>query len=214
MIRINTEDNESPEHTARKIIETYFKKMDENLRFKDEGYDEEDIETIEDFIQPWATYCSLLQGIKIRLDRREQDTAKGRLENIFPGITEDYKKIVDEKVALARNVPKFWDVAVLAVQHYSRIGIPLPQALADLVIDAMRGEAKRPTKRGRPANDDRDRVIMLAIDSVIESFPEISATRNEATETISACEIVADVLNDNGLILDSRSVEKIWSKRT
>lgn len=69
--------------------------------------------------------------------------------------------------------------------------------------------------RGRSADDNRWRNVCIVgylIPPLLRAG--FSATRNEATETESACSIVSQALQEIGIQLGERGIEEIWGKFT
>ena len=69
--------------------------------------------------------------------------------------------------------------------------------------------------RGRSADDNRWRnvcIVWYLIPPLLRAG--FSATRNEATETESACSIVSQALQEIGIQLRERGIEEIWGKFT
>lgn len=74
---------------------------------------------------------------------------------------------------------------------FSEKGQPLPLELAQLAADFLAGKKLYRRPRGRPKDTENDEIIAEAVSAVIRWFPDINATRNEATARPSACSIVA-----------------------
>lgn len=197
-------DEDTPLRIARQTIEGMLGAMDGNLRFKDQGAVGGAI--LDDFLRHWTSICNMRDWARDNVAKEKRDSFLHEFECL--------ENDVQEKIEQARNDPMMWEVMTMAIHDLTLHGKPLPVPLAELAVEIMRGEITRPAARGRRANTDRDLVIQLAVMQITTAFPETTATRNEATDGgPSACEIVADVLAENGVDLGYRSVEKIWSKR-
>ena len=83
----------------------------------------------------------------------------------------------------------------------------LPRSLAAHVSNLLAGR-RRPDRRGRPRNFDRD----ICVHYVVQKIRGLGfeATRNVASKTDSACAIVAAALNDLQVPLSEKNVERIW----
>ena len=82
----------------------------------------------------------------------------------------------------------------------------------------LSGDMPPPTvkrKQGPSADDNRWRNVCIVgylIPPLLRAG--FSATRNEATETVSACSIVSQALQEIGIQLGERGIEEIWGKFT
>lgn len=97
--------------------------------------------------------------------------------------------------------------------------------LASEVFDKVVGRGERPSmwasrhvakvlpgKRKR-SKEARNIWIVLAIDEVIDRFPDLRRTRNAATEGPSACSIVVEALKRLNIHMEERTIEDIGDKR-
>jgi len=89
---------------------------------------------------------------------------------------------------------------------------PMPDRLRAYIIGLAREGKPRPSKPGKNAFDNfgRNICIVVAIKRLVEMG--LSATRNEASESPSACSIVAEVYARFGVHMSERAVEKVWEK--
>lgn len=195
---------ETPQAEARLIINGLLRSMSEDLRFRDHGH-----------AQNWYITDSVLSSWRHVLSLRNWASENSPEVNM-PGLDNllrSMEKDIQDTVERAYDEARFWDAMTVAIEMLTKNNKPLPAPLSDLAVKAMRAEVTRPAKRGRRANDDRDVMITLAVHQIITRFPQITATKNEATEgDPSACEIVADILSEKGIVLSARSVEKVWAK--
>ena len=85
--------------------------------------------------------------------------------------------------------------------------VTLPRGLAAHVSNLLAGR-RRPDRRGRPRNFDRD----ICVHYVVQKIRGLGfeATRNVASKTDTACAIVAAALNDLEVPLSEKNVERIW----
>jgi hypothetical protein len=113
----------------------------------------------------------------------------------------DYQKVV-------------WDAMVISLEVLSETGKPIPPPLADLAIRAMRGQSKRPAKKGQPPNLGRDLAIYAAMNNVLRNFPDMTPYLNRAsTEAVSAGVVVKEALEEFGVFVTRETVEKIWQNQ-
>lgn len=196
--------DETPTSVARHIVEGMFGIMDEKHHFHNQN-GQIPSSDLDDFMRNWITYLNARDFSLARINDKNRDFILGQLNSM--------EAIVNEKCAEARKDPAVWEALMKAVKFLSDIGKPLPEPLAELAVETMRGETKAPTIKGRRANADRDLVIQMAVLEIIRRFPDIAPTRNDATRgRQSACDFVAGVLAENGIVLGVRSVEKVWEK--
>jgi hypothetical protein len=88
-------------------------------------------------------------------------------------------------------------------------------ALRDYAAARLAG-ALRPTSKkgqGRSAKENRWRDVCIQGWLIPPLLPEFPATRNEATETESACSIVSQALRNIGIELSEKGVETVWNAR-
>ena len=97
---------------------------------------------------------------------------------------------------------------------YSKHGLQIPLPLAELAADVMVGKLEVQKNKGRPKPQKRDIMIQETIIILLQCFPRLKPTRNEASDTQSACSIVTAVLADFGIRLSEKSVEAVFSKRS
>jgi len=90
------------------------------------------------------------------------------------------------------------------------------QRLWDYACRRLSGDIPTPTvkrKQGRSADDNRWRNVCIVgylIPPLLRA--EFSPTRNEATESESACSIVSQALQEIGIQLGEKRIQEIWSK--
>ena len=192
----------SPQDIARETIEIIRMSMDKKtLQFHNKTPREDQIANR--VLRIWRTVLSWKENAPEEM----REEIENRL--IQPRLSQ-----IQECVRVAEQSPGMWDAMVAVVDVLGATYRPIPPALADFVVRGLKGEVKKPTKRGRPPNTDRDVMICHAVRSVLNAFPGMKATRHEDTyRKQSACEIVAEVLQNFGIGIGRRAVEDIWNVR-
>lgn len=104
----------------------------------------------------------------------------------------------------------WWNMCAFSIEFFSRSGKPIPPSLAQLASQAMLGNAKPPSRKGRPSNEYRDLIVGHAVRKVSNRYPTIPITRNRATESESVCSLVSEALKHEDHYLSEAVVEKIW----
>lgn len=89
---------------------------------------------------------------------------------------------------------------------------PLPASLGEMCSSMMAGGVRPPRRAGRPSYSLRDSVIFDAVHLLLKCFPDLRATRNDITETCSACSIVTEALPTIGVAISEKSVETIYRR--
>jgi len=117
-------------------------------------------------------------------------------------------------VAAAESWPLAHDTCTKLAESYLRRGLVLPGPLAEFVIEALNGERRRPTARGRSSetNYARDAAIAEAVAIALNADRSLRATRNEASEPGSACDLVAEKVAAYGIPLGYDRVRRIWAQ--
>ena len=105
--------------------------------------------------------------------------------------------------------------ALQGVLHGLRAtGETIPGDLSEWALDVADGTRERPTTgpgRSRYTNQVRDAVIVRAVGALVDAG--LTATRNEASEPLSACDAVARALDAHEKKLSYAAVVRIWSRR-
>lgn len=118
-------------------------------------------------------------------------------------------------VAESEHDPEFYDACVALFEFHTQENEPLPAPLAVFVLDVLRGKRARPTTRGRKKkNRLRDRAIRYAVQIAFTVEPTLAVYSSEKRdgEVDSACEIVADCLNEMGEMITLENVKQIWKR--
>lgn len=87
----------------------------------------------------------------------------------------------------------------------------IPQ-LRLFMVEVLRGERERPSRRGTPkVHPSRNQILYALLVDIVDRF-DVSPTRNKATPSgISACDIVAEAMpNDPRLPKSQSALEQIW----
>ena len=115
----------------------------------------------------------------------------------------------------AETEPIAYDACSELVMHASYHEIPLPEDLAWFAHEVMCGKKTRPRKRGQEPSKNvwRNTRIIFAVHHALREDPSLHATRNEATNAESACDIVAECLQEIGFNLKYKTVADIWRRR-
>ena len=108
-----------------------------------------------------------------------------------------------------------WDALNLIAQDLLRGGKSLPPELAEWVADVLAdqlvkgGQKRRPRPaKGAHRTKNRDDTLRVTICHLIRLF-DLNATRNDGDPPLSACDVVAAVMN-----MSYKRVEGIWNKRS
>jgi hypothetical protein len=158
-----------------------------------DGYPEEDrIEAARSFLRDFLQLAAIPDGLNPDTDGRAQwiEDSAGLL--MGEGHTE-WSRLVEE----ARQHPATFDVLSECAARFCTQGNALPPILGAWVADVLRGRNERPRQHGRHrgALYLRDAWLVHAVVFVAE-FAGLNPTRNEATQGISACDLVAEILRD------------------
>jgi len=109
-------------------------------------------------------------------------------------------RTIAEKVIAARTESninrrrKAWDCCILELDMCLLRKKPIPPELGELLLDLMNGKIKKPhDKKGTMGFEHRQwaKAVMLLVQNGFH------ATRNDASDMLSACDIVADVVCEN-----------------
>jgi hypothetical protein len=97
------------------------------------------------------------------------------------------------------------------------LGLSLPPVLGEYVCSVLHEERKRRQarrNRGHPPKVRRDYWIAAAVGALLMEYPSLRATRNDATETASACSIVKDAIADVAGLSEKRigEIYAAWLK--
>lgn len=108
----------------------------------------------------------------------------------------------------SKNAVAFEALLVMAEKFMAGPHVAPPE-LVEFVRDVRRGRRRRPKQKGRDrrANQVRNDIIREAIRLAVgEGLPP---TRNDASEPISACDVVAEVLREHNVWLSYEAVAKL-----
>ena len=88
----------------------------------------------------------------------------------------------------------------------------IPAEVRTWVSGVLKGNIKcPPRRRGKPSKDWSSAVIWLTVKNLVDNG--MTATRNDASATISACDVVADALSNLALTPQTfERVKKIWQE--
>ena len=121
---------------------------------------------------------------------------------------------LESLVEQSRSSPLAFRALRGAFRRIRETGEPMPRALSEWAYDVAAGARECPQAgpgRNPYANQVRDAVIVRAVGALVDAG--LTATRNEASQPLSACDAVAQALEAHGEALSYSAVAKIWSKR-
>lgn len=103
-----------------------------------------------------------------------------------------------------------FDTAKLAVGYTLEQGEPLPDEARQWLVAMLKGEIFRPkAKAGRKTKEWQEILIWMAVRFRVEEG--MTASRNDASEPISACDAVAEALKELGTTPATfEGVKRIW----
>lgn len=101
-----------------------------------------------------------------------------------------------------------YDGCARIAREFVRLGEPLPPPLDRFVMGVLDGTITRKQRGPRP-KEHRDNVIVVAVEEAM-GFG-LKPYRNEATDTPSACDLVAECLAAHGHDLSYKAVQKIYA---
>jgi hypothetical protein len=107
-----------------------------------------------------------------------------------------------------------FDACTLLVETLLGRGEALPEPLRRFVVEGLRGERRRPRRRGgsRYRNLARDHIVRRAL--LVAKKYRLSPTRSESkTNEIAGCDVVAECLAEFGIRLSAPAVAKVWENR-
>lgn len=141
------------------------------------------------------------------------ETAKYGAEMIWkePGFHEPPYELLRAYLEAATLVPFMWKTCAGIVDCYRNE--PMPDILHDFLNKVLRGEIKQPVIRGRDSleNSHRDFVIIETIAELRKKG--FNPTRNEYSQSVSACDVVADAITKLGMEMSYDGVCRIWKSR-
>lgn len=122
---------------------------------------------------------------------------------------------IEERVKAAQNDPIAFDVACKYGGIYVNTGEVMPPVLRKFIYDVLTQRITRPSEKrgGNPFEHlRRNQTIIEAIE--IGQHYGLQATRNDASEEVSGCDIVAAQLRDMELSPSTfAGVKRIWMRR-
>lgn len=123
---------------------------------------------------------------------------------------EKFKK-TERLVLIAHENKIAYDAAIEMGAKLLRECSEIPPPLAWFLAAVIEGKASRP-KKGNGKNYLRDWLICSMVEDL--AVMGLNPTRNEATEgKKSGCDLVAEVLSEEGVIISADAVRKVWDKR-
>jgi len=116
----------------------------------------------------------------------------------------------DRLMQRARTDAFQYRVAAAWIEYQLQHGNPLPPGAVALVSDVLTGW-KPPKQKGRhkAVNIGRNVRICAAVESLIDAG--LNPTRNDESEAVSACDVVADVLSPG--LHKYQAVKTVWANR-
>ena len=125
----------------------------------------------------------------------------------------DYIKKIEQVVRNAPNTAANFDIAAAIAATYVETGIFMPETLAKWAAAVLRGEQKRPVRRGKFAEGTGLRNIHIWEVARILVKRGMTATRNDVSPATSACDAVAEALKQMEESPSSyASVKRIWNE--
>lgn len=94
------------------------------------------------------------------------------------------------------------------------LGHPLPPPLAEHVARYLREEIKKPSPKGAGKLNSRNMAYAFCVAAIVHRY-DLNPTRNEASDTLSACDIVANAANsltNQSKFVTYDTVQKCWQK--
>jgi len=136
------------------------------------------------------------------------DEGLQRLERFFSNIRSDN---VAEQVSESREL---FDIYSLAATEFLRADKPLPPPVKAFTLGVLNGEIRRQRPGQRKGSHlHRNTAIVTAVRAARKAAPEMETTRNESASPTSACDLVRDCLEEFGIHMSYKAVEKIWNHR-
>ena len=144
---------------------------------------------------------------------------KGTQETDTPTtVAAEYYSAFPERIAelleLSSKDRASWDAVSLVAQQLLRAGDPLPPALVTWVVDVIedasnpKAPKRRPRPGGRPEKWMLNQAIRGAVRDLLRLRLGFKATRSDATESKSVCDVVASAFD-----LEYKTVENVWTAR-
>lgn len=117
-------------------------------------------------------------------------------------------------IVAARHNPVAFDACTELLDNLIQNDKPIPDNLALMARDVMRGNCQRPTKRGRDSMKlyGRDSVVVTSI--AIGQQHGLALYAHGYNQKNTACAIVADALAEHGVMLSPDAIESVWKSRT
>lgn len=171
-------------HEASEWAIEYVKKIALLFEMKGDPYDEDLLLYLALFVDEWS-----LEGFKI-----SDSAVELLLDWAYSGNRGSY------------------DLAVFICTIELRAGNLLSSRLAEFVVMCLEGKIHRPPFRGgksRDCNVLRDYTVLDMLDFIETNFVEIARSRNDATDTISAHDIVADAFQESLVQITRKDVKNI-----
>lgn len=120
--------------------------------------------------------------------------------------------LISLEINRADNNAFSFDVLSALTAEYLETSRPMPEVLAQWAASMMRGEKKRPVRNGKYALGtlERNTYIWPVLEKLVKRG--MTATRNDASPPLSACDAVAEALKQlNKSPSSYASVKRIWN---
>lgn len=145
-----------------------------------------------------------------------EDEIVGWLESLraTPANAEPEAEVVSQVIDRAVGETWVWDALREIAGTRLLRGQPLGDALRRWAGEVLRGDRTPPRKpRGAPATTrERNHLIVKAL-KTLQDECGLTLTRNDASEVVSACDVVVEVLAEYGVSLSYKRVAEIWFKQ-
>lgn len=111
----------------------------------------------------------------------------------------------------AKDSPPAWRICIELAEYYK--GQAMPEPLHHFLIEIARGVLKEPKQRGRKSGDQlgRDTIVVFVISELRDKG--IHPTRNEYSQSVSGCDVVAEAFQHLGENIGYDNVRRIWIDR-
>ena len=142
-----------------------------------------------------------------------EDEIVGWLEQLSAD-TEPDAEAVSRVIARAGGDKWIWDNLQKIAGGKLIHGKPLGDALRRWAGEVLRGDRTPPRKSpgARPTTNERNHLIVKALKILRDEYG-LTVTRNDASETVSACDVVVEVLAEYEVTLSCKRVAEIWSEK-
>lgn len=121
------------------------------------------------------------------------------------GTDQERAEELNNVIELSETSKLEWDIASRIAQNALYAGEQLPQNLADWTADVLAGRRPRPGVGSKTIA--RDMIFCNAVEGLKDQFG-LTPTKNSATSTPSACDVVAKALG-----FSYKTIERAWALR-